>query len=211
MTEWYESRAATDALSQGDLVFSCPVVGWARDAVAPIGDAAGALTVLRQDYVADVVVITQACDLQHDHVSEVVVCEHISVCDFYGLWKEKSIASGQSPTEKAWQRHLDNIRRGFIWNHVLLNTQNSDGVQIEHRIVDFSLVRSLPLTFLRSFVAIASCRRVLLKPPYREHLSQSFARYFMRVGLPTSVSQVPSQQPPTAVPPNANPSAPPPA
>ena len=27
-------------------------------------------------------------------------------------------------------------------------------------------------------------RRLRLLPPYREHLSQSFARFFMRVGLP---------------------------
>ncbi len=26
--------------------------------------------------------------------------------------------------------------------------------------------------------------RLRLVPPYREHLSQAFARYFMRVGLP---------------------------
>jgi hypothetical protein len=24
-------------------------------------------------------------------------------------------------------------------------------------------------------------------PPYREHLSQAFARYFMRVGLPSDI------------------------
>ena len=29
--------------------------------------------------------------------------------------------------------------------------------------------------------------RKRLLPPYREHLSQSFARYFMRVGLPTDI------------------------
>jgi hypothetical protein len=26
--------------------------------------------------------------------------------------------------------------------------------------------------------------RMVLPPPYREHLAQAFARYFMRVGLP---------------------------
>lgn len=29
--------------------------------------------------------------------------------------------------------------------------------------------------------------RNILMPPYREHLSQAFARYFMRVGLPIYV------------------------
>jgi hypothetical protein len=28
---------------------------------------------------------------------------------------------------------------------------------------------------------------VILLPPYREHLSQAFARFFMRVGLPVDI------------------------
>jgi hypothetical protein len=31
--------------------------------------------------------------------------------------------------------------------------------------------------------------RPQLLPPYREHLSQSFARFFMRVGLPIPVTK----------------------
>jgi hypothetical protein len=30
-------------------------------------------------------------------------------------------------------------------------------------------------------------RRLRLLPPYREHLSQAFARFFMRVGLPVDI------------------------
>lgn len=30
-------------------------------------------------------------------------------------------------------------------------------------------------------------KRIRLLPPYREHLSQAFARYFMRVGLPQDI------------------------
>lgn len=33
-------------------------------------------------------------------------------------------------------------------------------------------------------------QRLRLLPPYREHLSQAFARYFMQVGLPVNVSKV---------------------
>jgi len=31
--------------------------------------------------------------------------------------------------------------------------------------------------------------RLRLRPPYREHLSQAFARFFMRVGLPTDIKR----------------------
>jgi len=30
-------------------------------------------------------------------------------------------------------------------------------------------------------------QRLRLLPPYREHLSQAFARFFMRVGLPSDI------------------------
>jgi len=32
-------------------------------------------------------------------------------------------------------------------------------------------------------------KRLRLLPPYREHLSQAFARFFMRVGLPVDIPE----------------------
>jgi hypothetical protein len=52
--------------------------------------------------------------------------------------------------------------------------------------VDFRRVFSLPLGFMRG-LATAQGNRLRLLPPYREHLSQSFARFFMRVGLPEDI------------------------
>jgi hypothetical protein len=36
--------------------------------------------------------------------------------------------------------------------------------------------------------------RLRLLPPYREHLSQSFARFFMRVGLPVDIPSFTSKK-----------------
>lgn len=49
------------------------------------------------------------------------------------------------------------------------------------RVVDFRRVSALPLKSLRTRV-LTQQRRLRLLPPYREHLSQAFARFFMRVG-----------------------------
>jgi len=57
----------------------------------------------------------------------------------------------------------------------------------EHRIVDFHYVYTVPRAFLDDLIAERGAKRLTLLPPYREHLSQSFARYFMRVGLPENV------------------------
>ena len=60
------------------------------------------------------------------------------------------------------------------------------GVEPGVRVVDFCSVFTLPLVFLRE-QARSSAKRLRLLPPYREHLSQAFARFFMRVGLPVDI------------------------
>jgi hypothetical protein len=60
-----------------------------------------------------------------------------------------------------------------------------DWVEPGIRVVDFRSLFTLPLSFLRE--QAKSAKRVRLFPPYREHLSQAFARFFMRVGLPVDI------------------------
>lgn len=59
---------------------------------------------------------------------------------------------------------------------------DADGLSQDFLIVDFHEVFGLPIVFLRNWVRARGAKRLQLCPPYREHLSQSFARYFMRVG-----------------------------
>lgn len=67
----------------------------------------------------------------------------------------------------------------------------SDGpLTTEHRVVDFHDVYTIPKAFLESLLIMRNQPRLRLLPPYREHLSQSFARFFMRVGLPVGVEKV---------------------
>jgi hypothetical protein len=66
-------------------------------------------------------------------------------------------------------------------------TKSGDGVELEHRVVDFHEVFTLPRPVLESLLRARGRVRPQLLPPYREHLSQAFARFFMRVGLPTPV------------------------
>ena len=44
------------------------------------------------------------------------------------------------------------------------------------------------MSYLKAFT-ITQAHRLRLLPPYREHLSQAFARYFMRVGLPVDIDK----------------------
>jgi len=53
-------------------------------------------------------------------------------------------------------------------------------------VVDFRQIFSLPVPYLRKHAASLGSRW-RLQSPYREHFSQAFARFFMRVGLPAAI------------------------
>ena len=80
----------------------------------------------------------------------------------------------------------NDIADGHIWNLALLNrcALGDGGSSTELRVVDFHDIFTVPRTFLEALLARRQLPRLRLLPPYREHLSQAFARFFMRVGLP---------------------------
>jgi hypothetical protein len=71
----------------------------------------------------------------------------------------------------------------------ILNPLSVTGLEFEHRIVEFHEVFTVPREFLESLLAARGRIRPRLLSPSREHLSQAFARYFMRVGLPVPVDE----------------------
>jgi hypothetical protein len=56
-------------------------------------------------------------------------------------------------------------------------------------VVDFLELYTLPRGLLEALLRSRGVPRVRLLPPYREHLSQAFARFFMRVGLPQPIDK----------------------
>jgi hypothetical protein len=139
---------------------------------------------------ADVVVMTQACDLEDENVANVILCPHVSLDEYKVIFEEDRKAKGQTPTPRAWQHECNNIRNGFVWNLAMLNMHDGGPVRMSHRVVDFSDIYSIPRKFLESLLRRRQRPRLRLLPPYREHLSQAFARFFMRVGLPEAVTPV---------------------
>jgi hypothetical protein len=80
---------------------------------------------------------------------------------------------------------MEDARKGRLPAFHVLAESSIDGFKREVRVVDFRRVYSLPVPFMRRRASLGS--RLRLMPPYREHLSQSFARFFMRVGLPIDI------------------------
>jgi hypothetical protein len=188
---WYEVITPGTALTQGDLIFECPLLTWnaRHPPVTPEAQDAEYLKREIRAFKADVVVMTQACDLEHGKVRNVVLCPHDPLTLFRKTWEEGMLASGHHPTEKAWRRTCDDLANGYVWNQCFLNSFDQSAPPLELRVVDFHDIFTLPREFLEAFLADRKAPRLRLLPPYREHLSQSFARFFMRVGLPQSLAK----------------------
>jgi hypothetical protein len=72
----------------------------------------------------------------------------------------------------------------------MLNSLKTNEQEMKIRIVDFREIFTVPRTYLESLLSQRNAKRIRLLPPYREHLSQAFARFFMRVGLPNEVEKI---------------------
>lgn len=187
---WYEVVAGSD-LMQGDLLsdVQIPVIATEERDVEHADD-------LDFDVGStDVVVISQSCDLAQKKLPSVIVASVRS-------WQEVSGAAGYSA-----QTRRDNqkkIRMGRIMHYSLLPP--NDNPPMPWSVVDFRELYSVPCAYLES-KADRLGQRLRLSSPYREELSQAFARYFMRVALPTTLEHFdnwnpqPSEQ--TATRPNA--------
>ncbi len=166
---WYELISGED-VEQGDILEAFPVY-------QPPEELAGGETLspLFEFEDRDVVVMTQTCDLVRgrEKVSEIVVCP---------VWQLADYESGLLTTTKG----REEVRRGNLPGYHMLAACKLPGFAREIRVVDFRQLFSLPLGFVRKRAGLATPRLRLL-PPYREHLAQAFARYFMRIGLPVDI------------------------
>ncbi len=84
------------------------------------------------------------------------------------------------------RRGREDLRRGNVPGYHLLNRCELPNLKSDYLVVEFRSLFGIPATTVRELAASQTPRRRLL-PPYREHLAQAFARFFMRVGLPVDI------------------------
>lgn len=167
---WYE-LAEGRALEQGDILFQCPVFVPLIPSFPFVADQ----EVLFDVAYYDMIVMTQSCDLENNKLSEVVLCAHWDVDT--AKQKDKALAGSGA---------LREVKSGRRPRYSLLNRSSLIQPLLNVRVVDCGKVFCLPLPFMRE-LAEHQGPRLRLKSPYREHLSQAFARFFMRVGLPQDI------------------------
>ena len=161
---WYEV-ADDDKIMQGDFIPECPII-------IPPSEISEEeeFDVTIRNY--DVIIMSQSCDIEYNKIDLVLLCpvwplEEVEKTDFMKSSKGK-----------------EELRRGNVTGYHLLNNCELKDFITGYRVVDFRNVYSVPLDFIKEF---NKSKRLRLLPPYREHLSQAFARFFMRVGLPVDI------------------------
>lgn len=168
---WYRLVDGDD-LEQGDILEDFPVFS------PPVGLTLNSLEEQDARFTwspHNVIIMSQSCDLVNgrEKITEVVFC---------AVWNRSELTEGHLSTDKG----MEDARRGQLPAHHVLNECELPRANREVRVVDFRYVYTLPVDFSREF-ASKTVNRIRLLPPYREHLSQAFARFFMRVGLPSDI------------------------
>lgn len=169
---WWQELKGSE-LAQGDFLLACVVPMMPADFTPP---AFGEERQYQFDGdVYDLIVVTQSCDLVFKKAPLVACCPIFSL-EMY----ERVVPAFKQ--KGRWEEVRQGRREGLHMLASISEPMNSR----QSLIVDFRQIYSLPIGYL-SNLAASKASRMRLNSPYLEHFSQAFARFFMRVGLPSTI------------------------
>ncbi len=157
------------ALAQGDFLRDCLIPSFNPDFGKGLPDEV--ITVAP----GNLVIVTQSCDLENAKV------QYVALCPIHTLAEFESINPNYARKGR-WEE----VRKGRIEGLHMLASPEKPEDNREALVVDFRQIISLPFAYLCDH-AVSLGQRWRLQPPFLEHFSQAFARFFMRVGLPSSI------------------------
>lgn len=169
---WYSLVEIANDLQQGDFIIDCPLV-------VPPPDFSDLDNIEFEVNTIDSIILSQSCDLVNGKTEIVLVCAYYPLKMFLDGLKDQGIKNKRSK--------IEDLRKGHLPSYHLLNKGSDIEELSDYQIVDFRNVYGIKLEALKIHL-LRFEKRYRLLPPYREHLSQAFARYFMRVGLPQDLS-----------------------
>ena len=167
---WFVVVGSYDPIEQGDIVNDCPIY-------EPIVEDSNRSPLFKETS-HNVVILSQSCDIDPEHPKVDVVL----VSPFWPLGELVNREGGFFKKAEG----KESIRRGYSPGYHMLSKCDLQGFQTKILVVDFHNIYGIPYELLTQLVRSRGDRLRLL-PPYREHLSQAFARFFMRVGLPVDI------------------------
>ncbi|WP_144471443.1 hypothetical protein [Bacillus pumilus] len=200
---WYKVKSSTEQLTQGDIILSLKVPNTRYN---PLKAEDGYMDFGPVEH--DVIILTQACDMQNNKVKNVVVCkigslhEHIHKY-FHTLYMKPKIAKAlkngikredvvddfdySTIAQKTRMKLADQIRSGKFLDLYLLNEYRDEINGCDFRVVYLRESFKMPLESLEKAISNEQKQVLSLLPPYREHLSYSYSFNFSRIGLPVDI------------------------
>ncbi|HLN32804.1 MAG TPA: hypothetical protein VK395_34055 [Gemmataceae bacterium] len=125
----------------------------------------------------DLIVITQSCDLEQGKVRLVATSPIHPIVDF------EKVNSGFAKKGR-W----NDVLKGRVEGLHLLASPDDPANNRDALVVDFREIYSLPFGYLTQRAGELG-PRWRLRSPFLEHFSQTLARFFMRVGLPSNIPE----------------------
>jgi hypothetical protein len=171
---WYQVVSTTE-LAQGDLLPNIEVPLSVHPSTIEDDDSPFSLDIPT----ADVVVLTQTCDLLKDEPIHILVAQYDS---FSHLKSLRQVNQSDRKQIRRNQRH-----------YYRLLPERDEEPTIGWSVVDFRLLYLVPKQYLQIQAGTLGSRLRLL-PPYREALAQGLANYFMRVALDDDLERFDSWQ-----------------
>lgn len=168
---WYDIVEGEEIL-QGDCIDDCPIIFPIYDVNEPYRVSSSF-----NMHTCNIIVMSQSCDLKEKKIDYVLVCPRRILDEI------PEMKSANSKTREKIKHHIKN---GNYPGYHPLSKWTMGEFNVDSQIVDFRHVYNLPFDFIVK-IALERGKRLRLLPPYREQLSQAFARFFMRVGLPVNI------------------------
>lgn len=169
MTDPWWELVKGPQLAQGDLLPGCVLPLFVD--IPNFGEAVTDVETVS----ASLVIATQSCDLQNNKAEFVACCTLFSLNDF----------ESKNPDYRKKGR-WESVRKGREESLYLLGSPDTPSDNRAALVVDLGHIVSLPIAYLTKH-AESLGNRWRLRSPYLEHYSQSLARFFMRVGLPSTL------------------------
>lgn len=168
--EWYNLKQENLPLEQGDIIKDTKVIVSSYELLKGQTNEANVAT-------HDVIILSQSCDLQHvGKTNWVMVARLLDVHELFPVLSNSA------------KSKINTIIKGYVPNYHMIECCKIQGHEFDQKIIDFREVFSVPIQYMRELASEKIDGIVTLNSPYKEHLSQAYARFFMRVGLPTNIS-----------------------
>jgi len=167
----WSARINESTLAQGDLLPDCLLPVFVEKPI-PRVDGEASESEVKQ---ARLIVVSQTCDLQNAKIEFVALFPIHTLPEFEH--------ANPSITQKGrWEK----VRKGEQPALHMIASPESPDINRAALVVDFGHIVSVPFEYLTRHAGSFG-NRWRLESPYLEHFSQAFARFFMRVGLPSSI------------------------